>query len=118
MTAPKKSPAKRLSAAAKRKVEEEARAALAADLADAAKVAAAKEEANGGGAGRRVADPSAPTGGGALTEERIALIARIGALRSEGKKWDAIAEETNLSLSALARIRLIGKREGIAGFTR
>lgn len=54
----------------------------------------------------------------ATTEQSIKDAAAVGKLRAKGVKWDAIAAETGMSLSKLARLRLLGKKEGIAGFNR
>jgi hypothetical protein len=50
--------------------------------------------------------------------DRMNQIQRVAKLRQGGEKWDAIAETTGLSLSALARIRKEGKAAGVVGFTR
>lgn len=84
----------------------------------AAKTTRAKKVAADRTAGKRVKNPAATTGGGALSAERVREIAAVGKLRAKGMKWEDIAAETGASLSALARMRLVGKREGIAGFTR
>jgi hypothetical protein len=65
--------------------------------------------------GKSVAAKAAPKQSDA---ERMRQIQSVAKLRQSGMKWDAIAESTGLSLSALARIRLQGKNAGVAGFTR
>jgi hypothetical protein len=41
------------------------------------------------------------------------VIDKVVKLRAAGKKWGAIAEETGMTLSALARVRATAKREGV-----
>lgn len=49
-------------------------------------------------------DPKAP---------RAEVIAKVRALRAKGMKWNAIAEETGMTMAALARVRATGKKQNL-----
>jgi len=58
--------------------------------------------------------PAAPAKAAPAAKEiKREVIDKVVALRKADKKWGEIATETGMTLSALARVRAVAKRDGI-----